>query len=107
MLKINKLVILLTEDLETKQLLQKILSVLKLAHSESIQKEKELLLKGPESTKRKIYDLCDGKRAVNDIASELHLTQPNVSQHLASLLEVGLVLFDEMGGKKYYFKSLE
>ena len=96
------------EDLETKQLLQKILSVLKLSHSETIQREKELILKGQESTKRKIYDLCDGKRTVSDIASELGLTQPNVSQHLASLLESGLVLFEEIGGgKRTYFKSLE
>jgi DNA-binding transcriptional ArsR family regulator len=107
MLKINKLVVLLEKDLETKQLLQKILSVLKLSHSEAIQREKELILKGQESTKRKIYDLCDGKRTVNDIASALGQTQPNVSQHLASLLESGLVLYDELGGKKYYFKSLE
>jgi len=93
--------------METKQLLEKILSVLKLANSEAIRREKETILKGADSTKRKVYDLCDGKRTVNDIASELKLTQPNVSQHLSSLLESGLVLYDEVGGKKYYFKSLE
>ena len=94
-------------DLETKQLLEKILSVLKLANSKAIAEAKDVILKGPESTKRKIYDLCDGKRTVNDIAILLGLTQPNVSQHLSSLLELGLVLYDEAGGKKYYFKSLE
>lgn len=94
-------------DLETTQLLEKILSVLKLANSEAIHKEKEAILKGAESTKRKVYELCDGKRTVNDIASELALSQPNVSQHLSSLLESGLVLYTELGGKKYYFKSLE
>jgi DNA-binding transcriptional ArsR family regulator len=94
-------------DVETKQLLEKILSVLKLANSEAIRREKEAILKGADSTKRKVYDLCDGKRTVNDIAAELKLTQPNVSQHLSSLLESGLVLYDEIGGKKYYFKSLE
>ncbi len=94
-------------DMETKQLLEKILSVLKLANNDAINRGKDAILKGPESTKRKIYDLCDGKRTVNDIASALGLTQPNVSQHLSSLLESGLVLYDEIGGKKYYFKSLE
>ena len=95
------------EDLETKQLLQKILSVLKLAHSDAIQKEKDQILRGTDSKKRKVYDLCNGKRTVNDIVSETGFSQPNVSQHLASLLESGLVLYDEVGGKKYYFKSLE
>jgi DNA-binding transcriptional ArsR family regulator len=93
--------------METKQLLEKILSVLKLANSEAIRREKDAILKGSESTKRKIYEACDGKHTVSDIASDLELTQPNVSQHLSSLLESGLVLFDDVGGKRYYFKSLE
>lgn len=91
----------------TKQLLEKILSVLKLANNKAINEQKDALLKGADSNKRKIYELCDGKRTVNDIASTLGLSQPNVSQHLSTLLESGLVLYDEMGGKKYYFKSLE
>jgi DNA-binding transcriptional ArsR family regulator len=92
-------------DIETKRLLEKILSILKLANSEAILQEKERILEN--ETKRKIYELCDGKHTVNDIASELKTTQPNVSYHLSSLLESGLVLFDELGGKRYYFKSLE
>ena len=92
-------------DTETTRLLQKILSVLKLANNEAIIKAKDAILKS--ETKKKIYDLCDGKHTVGDIASELTTTQPNVSQHLSSLLELGLVLYEEKGGKKYYFKSLE
>jgi DNA-binding transcriptional ArsR family regulator len=92
-------------DLEIKQLLQKILSVLKLANGEAIMKAKDSILK--TETKKKIYELCDSKHTVGDIASELMTTQPNVSQHLSGLLELGLVLYDEKGGKKYYFKSLE
>lgn len=92
-------------DVEIKQLLQKILSVLKLANGEAIMKAKDSILK--TETKKKIYGLCDGKHTVGDIASELITTQPNVSQHLSGLLELGLVLYDEKGGKKYYFKSLE
>lgn len=92
-------------DSEIKQLLEKILSVLKLANNEAIMKAKDSLLK--TETKKKIYELCDGKHTVGDIASELATTQPNVSQHLSGLLELGLVLYEEKGGKKYYFKSLE
>lgn len=92
-------------DIETKRLLEKILSVLKLANSKIILQEKGEILKN--KTKRKIYELCDGKHTVSNIASELNTTQPNVSYHLSSLLESGLVLYDELGGKRYYFKSLE
>jgi DNA-binding transcriptional ArsR family regulator len=90
---------------EIKQLLQKILSVLKITNVENLRQAKDMILKN--ETKKKIYDLCDGKHTVGDIASELVTTQPNVSQHLSGLLEYGLVLYDEKGGKRYYFKSLE
>ncbi len=90
---------------ETKRLLEKILSVLKLANNKAIQQEKESILKN--EMKKKIYELCDGRHTVNDIANEIKTTQPNVSYHLASLLESGLVLFDDLGGKRYYLKSLE
>lgn len=93
------------ERIETKRLLEKILCVLKLANNKAILKQKDTILRN--ETKRKIYELCDGKHTVGDIASELIATQPNVSYHLSSLLESGLVLYDELGGKRYYFKSLE
>jgi DNA-binding transcriptional ArsR family regulator len=94
-----------SKDHELKRTLEKILSVLKLANSKTISEERERVLKN--EIKKKIYDLCDGQHTVNDIANELKTTQPNVSYHLSSLLESGLVLFDEMKGKRYYFKSLE
>ena len=93
------------ENIETKRLLEKILCVLKLANNKALLKEKDKILR--TEIKRKIYELCDGKHTVSDIASELKTTQPNVSYHLSSLLESGLVLFDEIAGKRYYFKSLE
>ena len=92
-------------DTENRRLLEKILCVLKLAHSKAIIKEKDNILKNV--TKRKIYNLCDGRHTVTDIAKELKTTQPNVSYHLSSLLEAGLILYDDVGGKRYYSKSLE
>ena len=94
-----------SNDSESQKLLQKILSVLKLVNAESIEKAKKEILKS--DMKKKIYDLCDGKHTVSDIAVELSTTQPNVSQHLSGLTESGLVLYDEKGGKKFYFKTLE
>ena len=106
MLIYHNLVILLEDrDPDVKRLLQKTLSIMKLANIDAIGRAKESILKS--EMKRKIYELCDGKHTVGDIASELTTTQPNVSQHLAGLLESGLVLYDERSSKKYYFRSLE
>ena len=92
-------------EMDNRRLLEKILCVLKLAHSKTIVRQKETILKN--KTKRAIYNSCDGKRTVTDIAKELKTTQPNVSYHLSSLLEAGLILYENVGGKRYYFKSLE
>ena len=92
-------------DTENRRLLEKILCVLKLAHSKAILREKKNILKN--ETKRRVYDLCDGKHTVTDIAKELKTTQPNVSYHLSSLLESGLILYEDVGGRRYYSKSLE
>lgn len=95
-----------SEDMKNmKRLLEKILAILKLANSDKILKNKDSLLQN--ETKRKIYELCDGKHTVKDIVSALSTTQPNVSYHLSSLLESGLVLYEDVGGNRYYFKTLE
>jgi DNA-binding transcriptional ArsR family regulator len=95
-----------SEDIKSiRRLLEKTLAVLKLVNSEKVLKNKETLLQN--ETKRKIYDLCDGKHTVKDIVSALGTTQPNVSYHLSSLLESGLVLYEDVGGNRYYFKTLE
>jgi DNA-binding transcriptional ArsR family regulator len=95
-----------SEDIKSiRRLLEKTLAVLKLVNSEKVLKNKEYLLQN--ETKRKIYDLCDGKHTVKDIVSALGTTQPNVSYHLSSLLESGLVLYEDVGGNRFYFKTLE
>jgi DNA-binding transcriptional ArsR family regulator len=90
---------------DLKRLLEKVLAVLKLVNNEKILGNKESLLQN--ETKRKIYELCDGKHTVTDIVKALGTTQPNVSYHLSSLLESGLVLYEDVGGNRYYFKTLE
>lgn len=92
-------------NIEVRRVLEKILCVLKLANSDVIVRKKDEILKN--ETKRKIYELCDGKHTVTDITRDLKTTQPNVSYHLSSLLEAGLVLYEDLGGKRYYFRSLE
>jgi DNA-binding transcriptional ArsR family regulator len=88
-----------------RRLLEKTLAILKLVNSEGVLKKKENLLQN--ETKRKIYDLCDGKHTVKDIVNALGTTQPNISYHLSSLLESGLLLYEDVSGNRYYFKTLE
>jgi DNA-binding transcriptional ArsR family regulator len=66
-----------------KLLLEKILAVLKLANNEQIIKTKNSILQN--ETKRKVYELCDGKHTVKDMVAALGTTQPNVSYHLSSI----------------------
>lgn len=96
----------LSEDMKQVQLLlKKVLAVLKLANNDRIIQAKGAMLRN--ETKRKIYELCDGKHTVKDIVMALGTTQPNVSYHLSSLLEAGLVMHEDIGGNRLYFRTLE
>jgi len=86
-------------------LVEKLVALYKLSNSETLAEIKGSLLRN--EMKRKIYDICDGKKSVKDIAVALSITQPNVSYHLASLVEAGLVHFEERNGNRYYHKTLE
>ena len=46
--------------------------------------------------------LASGERAVNDLVSELHLAQPQVSKHLRVLREVGAVQVRDEGRQRLY-----
>lgn len=90
---------------KSRLLQEKILAILKLVNMEKVQKVKASLLQN--ETKRKIYDLCDGRHTVKEMVTALKTSQPNVSYHLSSLLESGLVAFEEVGGRRFYSKILE
>ncbi|MFT4187158.1 MAG: metalloregulator ArsR/SmtB family transcription factor [Aeromicrobium sp.] len=56
-----------------------------------------------EPRRREILDrLRDGEHAVNDLADQLGLTQPQASKHLRVLREVGLVRVREDGRQRLY-----
>lgn len=90
---------------KTSLLLEKTLAILKMANSDKIMETKEKILKN--DTKRKIYELCNGKNKVTNIVDALGTSQPNVSYHLSSLLESGLLIYIDVGGNRYYSKTLE
>jgi len=56
-----------------------------------------------EPRRRQILDaLAEGERAVNDLAHDLGLAQPQVSKHLRVLREVGAVEMREDGRRRLY-----
>lgn len=96
----------LSEEMrKVRLLLEKVLAILKLTNTKKVLKTKESILRN--ETKRRIYELCDGRHTVRDIVAALSTTQPNVSYHLSTLLESGLVLYEDIGGNRFYFKTLE
>jgi DNA-binding transcriptional ArsR family regulator len=56
-----------------------------------------------DDTRRAIFELlADGPRAVGDIASQLPVSRPAVSQHLKVLKEAGLVRDEQDGTRRLY-----
>ena len=56
-----------------------------------------------DSTRRAIFELLgEGPRPVGEIASELPVTRPAVSQHLKVLKEAGLVTDRQEGTRRLY-----
>ena len=56
-----------------------------------------------DPTRRAIFELlADGPRPVGEIARELPVSRPAVSQHLKVLKEAGLVIDRQLGTKRLY-----
>ena len=56
-----------------------------------------------DPTRRAVFELLgDGPRAVGEIASDLPVTRPAVSQHLKVLKEAGLVIDRPDGTRRLY-----
>ena len=56
-----------------------------------------------DGTRRKIFEgLRRGPRAVGDLAADLPVSRPAVSQHLKVLKEAGLVKENRQGTKNFY-----
>jgi DNA-binding transcriptional ArsR family regulator len=56
-----------------------------------------------DPTRREIFErLARGPRAVGELASELPVSRPAVSQHLKVLKEAGLVIDEAQGTRRVY-----
>lgn len=84
---------------------QRFLSMFKALNAKELTQTKDTLLE--HELRRKIYDLCDGKLTVNEIAEKFKETRQNITYHLGVLNTAGLVSFKEEGRERYYYKTLE
>ena len=56
-----------------------------------------------DPTRRSVFErLAGGHRSVGELAAELPVSRPAVSQHLRVLKEVGLVSEQQVGTRRYY-----
>ena len=56
-----------------------------------------------DPTRRRVYEgLREGPRSVGDLASELPVSRPAVSQHLKVLKDSGLVREERRGTRRFY-----
>jgi DNA-binding transcriptional ArsR family regulator len=56
-----------------------------------------------DPTRRRIFELLgDGPKAVTDLAEQLPVSRPAVSQHLRVLEDVGLVSHNRLGTRHLY-----
>lgn len=96
--------------LEIRDLLQRLLDRFDLVYWDQLRLAGERAgqaLGDRNSTKRRIYQLLDGRRGVAEIARALKTSRPNVSLHLKDLLEVGLVSVQDEKGKRIYRRRWE
>ena len=93
---------------EVRGLVRQLLAAYKLVNRDAIEKGRESVLK--DKTRKRIFDLCDKKHAVNQMAQAvfpekpLTTSQPAVSYHLSILEDYGLVAYVDKGGQRYYYK---
>lgn len=87
------------------------LTLFRLLNSKAIEDARGEILK--LAIRKKVFDLCDNKRTVTQIAQEafqgepIEKSQPKVSYHLAILEEYGLVTHRDEKSVRYYFKTRE
>lgn len=94
---------------EIRKLINTNLTLFKLLNIEAIENARGKILE--LDIRKKIFDLCDSKRTVTQIAQEsfpggpTEKSQPKVSYHLAILEEYGLVAHRDEKGVRYYYKT--
>ena len=84
--------------------IEQLVSLYKLTHIEEIRKAKRQVLS--RKSRKEVYDLCDGKKSVSEIAKILKFKQPTITHHLTELSNLGFVSSKTEKGKKLFFKVI-
>jgi len=77
-------------------------SIMKSGQSTAIKETKTSMLKS--RLRSQIYELCDGNHTVGQICSALGKPAPLVSRYLKELEEAGLVMSEQRGKERFYYK---
>jgi DNA-binding transcriptional ArsR family regulator len=94
---------------EIRKLLESQLTLYKLLNAKPLEDARAKILE--LEIRRKIFDACDNKTPVTQIAQNLfpgeptEKSQPKVSGHIAILKDYGLVDYRDDKGVRYYFKK--
>jgi hypothetical protein len=96
---------------EIRKLLNTQLTLFKLANDKTIENARKDILKVP--IRKKIFDLCDNRRTVTQIAQDsfqgesIARSLPKASYHLAILEEYDMIDHRDEKGQRYYFRKRE
>ena len=85
--------------------LDEIATLLHIGQLSSIENTKNILFDS-SPIRKMIYDLCDGKHSVSDIAKSLGKSMPSVSRTISKLLEAQIIAEERKGKEKYYRRTL-
>ena len=83
--------------------LTEIVDILRLSQKESLESAKISVLSGSQ-VRQRIYNLCDGKHSVNQIADSMKRSIQQISNNIVVLQNAGLIKEVKQGKKKFYKK---
>ena len=82
--------------------LRSLRSIMKSGQSSAIKEMKTSMLKS--RLRSQIYELCDGNHTVGQICSALGKAAPLVSRYLKELEDAGLLMSEQRGKERFYYK---
>lgn len=81
--------------------LDEIATLLHMGQSALIKQTKTAMLED-SPLRKNVYELCDGKHTVSDIAKSLGKSMPSISQVISKLLDAKMITEERKGKHKYY-----
>lgn len=78
--------------------------LLKISQRSSLEKARSML--NSSKLRAQIYELCDGKHTVSEIARKLGKPMPLISRYLKDLESSGLIVSEQKGKSRYYYKVI-